>query len=134
MKSLKIWGSLITLFKNEKCKVDYLYIRKNSACSIHNHSYKINRFFLIKGDVRIITDFGEQKLREGETFDVAPNLTHQFKALKNSFMLEIAFVEEGTLEEKDISRKVQGGEFIDGKFFTLDQLKQRNWKDYEDYE
>lgn len=134
MKSLKIWGNLNTIFQNDKCKIDYLYVRKDTACSIHYHDKKINRFFLIRGDVRILTDFGEHKLVLGEAFDVMPGTTHQFKALKNSFMLEIAFVDEGALEETDINRKIQGGQFIDGVFKTLTELKSNNWKDFKDYE
>lgn len=134
MKSLKIWGEVTTIFQNTKCKVDYLYIRKDTACSVHYHEHKINRFFLIKGEVSVLTDYGEHKLKIGESFDVTQKLTHQFKATKNSFLLEIAFVNDGELEEIDIVRKIQGGEFIDGRFYTLDQLKQRNWKEYEEYE
>ena len=134
MNHLKIWGELKTIFENDKCKIDYLYVRKNTACSIHYHENKVNKFFLISGDIRVVTDFGEKKLIIGESFDVHPNTTHQFRAFKNSFMLEIAFVDKGVLEEDDIIRKIQGGQFIDDKFYTLDELKKNNWKEYEDYE
>jgi len=134
MQNLKIWGWVFTIFENEKVKVDYLYIRKNAQCSIHHHISKKNLFFLIKGNVNIVTDYGEKKLKVGEPFIVHQNVQHAFKALKNSFMLEIAFVEEGKLEESDIIRKIQGGQFIDGKFKTLEELKKDNWKEYEDYE
>jgi len=128
MLGLKVWGKIFTIFKNEKCKIDYLYVEKDSCCSIHKHSFKKNIFFLISGDIRIITDFGEHKLEKAKPFDVASGITHQFKALKNSFMLEIAYVEKGKLKEEDINRKIQGGKFIKGKFYTLNELKGNNWE------
>ena len=133
-KIRKIWGELDNIFMNEKCKVDVLYLEKNTGCSIHHHNQKINRFYLIKGSVEIRTDLGKKKLKVKEIFDVYPNLTHQFVALKDSILIEIAFVEDNILEESDIIRKIQGGRFIKGKFYTLEELKDVNWEEYKNYE
>lgn len=130
----KIWGNLNNIFSNDKCKIDVLYLDANTGCSIHYHERKINRFFLIKGSVKIKTDLGDKLLKKGEIFDVCPPLIHQFIALKDSVLIEIAFTEDELLEKSDIIRKIQGGKFINGKFFTLEQLKEDNWKEYKSYE
>jgi len=129
----KIWGDLNNIFNNDKCKIDVLYLQKNTACSIHYHKNKINRFCLIRGSVKLKTDLGNKVLKKNEIFDISPYLTHQFIALKNSILIEIAFVEQDKLKESDIVRKVQGGKFINDKFYTLDELKKENWKEYKDY-
>ena len=123
----KVWGHLHNVFLNEQVKVDTLYLEKDSACSIHFHNEKINRFYLIKGNVSIKTDLGTKELELGEVFDVYPGCTHQFLASEDSILIEVAFVENGTLVESDITRKVQGGKFIAGKFYTLEELKEHNW-------
>lgn len=133
-KIQKIWGYLDNIFSNEKCKIDVLFLQKNSACSVHYHREKINRFYLIKGSVKINSDLGEKILKKNDTFDICPSTVHQFVALKDSILIEIAFVEDGLLKESDIVRKIQGGRFVNGKFFTLDELKKENWKEYKNYE
>ncbi|MFA5048534.1 MAG: hypothetical protein WC516_05935 [Patescibacteria group bacterium] len=134
MKSLKIWGIVNNLYTSEQCKIDHLYIRENTACSLHYHKKKFNRFILLKGNVHILTDLGDYQLKLDEPFDIDPTIIHQFKAFKNSFIIEISFVKEGVLDDLDIIRLKQGGEFINGKFFTLDELKNQNLKAYNDYE
>jgi len=123
----KIWGELNNVFLHRQVKIDILTLEKNTGCSIHFHEHKINRFCLIRGKVKIKTDLGEKLLKKNEVFDVYPKTTHQFIALQNSILIEIAFVDTGVLEEKDIIRKVQGGKFIKGKFYTLNKLKKENW-------
>lgn len=134
MKQLKIWGFVQTIFKNTKCQVDFLYVRKNTVCSLHLHNNKYNRFFLLQGEVEIIINSQIYNLKKGEIFDVEPQIVHQFKGLKNSFMLEISFVNDDNLNLNDIQRLSQGGEFINNEFLTLDQLKEKNLKEYQDYE
>jgi len=130
-KSKKIWGELNNIFLHQQVKVDVLYLERNTGCSIHFHKRKINRFCLLKGKIEIVTDLGKKVLKKNEIFDVYPETTHQFIALQDSILIEIAFVDNGILQEKDIVRKVQGGKFIKGKFYTLDELKDKNWSAYK---
>ena len=124
----KIWGTRNRLLLTKQAEIDLLYLEKNSACSVHNHKKKINRFVLIKGKVIVKTDLGKKELIINEPFDVEPSLTHQFIALKDSILIELAFVKKGKIDEKDITRILQGGKFVNGEFYTLDELKEKNWK------
>ena len=133
-KSKKIWGILDNIFLISKCKVDVLYLDKDTGCSIHFHEKKKNRFYLISGSVKLKTDLGEKILEQYDTFDIYPSITHQFIALEDSILIEIAFVDKGKLKEEDIKRKIQGGKFIKEKFYTLNELKDNNWKGYKNYE
>lgn len=128
----KIWGTKQSLLKTDQTEIDLLHLDANTACSIHHHSHKINKFLLLQGDVRIKSDLGEVKLKINEPFDVEAGIVHQFVVKENSLLLEMAYVREGKIDPKDIVRKVQGGKFIDGKFYTLDELKEDNWKEYQD--
>ena len=128
--SRKIWGIKHRVFENKQTEIDLLYLEKNSACSVHKHKEKINRFFLIKGKVTIKTDLGEKVLSKNESFDVEAGLVHQFIVNEDSILLEMAFVNKSSIDNNDIERLVQGGKFINGKFHTLDNLKKLS----EDYE
>lgn len=125
--SRKIWGIKHRLFQNNQIEFDLLYLEKDSACSVHYHDKKINRFILIKGSVTVKTDLGEKQLVINEAFDVEPPLKHQFIIYEASVLLEMAFVKSGKIAESDIVRKIQGGKFIKGKFFKLDELKKDKW-------
>lgn len=127
----KVWGTRQRLIENEKTEVDLLYLDKDTACSIHSHTNKINRFILIHGNVHIKTDLGTYELRYDEPFDCEPPLKHQFIVYENSIMIEIAYVKDGQIENSDIKRVKQGGKFIDDKFYTLDELKDKNWLEYK---
>jgi len=124
----KIWGIKHRILETDKTEIDLLYLEKDSACSVHSHERKINRFLLISGNVLIKTDLGEKQLIINEPFDVEPPLTHQFVIKEKSVMIELAFVKKGKIDSRDIQRSVQGGKFVKGKFYTLDQLKKRNWR------
>ena len=127
----KVWGSRQRILENDLSEIDYLILEKDSACSIHNHDHKINRFILLSGSVSIKSDLGTYKLLHNVPFDVEPPLYHQFIVHEPSTMIEVAYVREGKIDPDDINRVQQGGRFIDGKFFTLNELKLDEWKDYE---
>lgn len=127
----KVWGEILKVLRLPNAEIDLLYLERDTACSIHKHSSKFNLFLLLQGDISVKTDLGTKELRINEPFVVEPNLTHQFIVHSDSTMLEIAYVNEGTIEAQDIVRKVQGGKFINGKFYTLDQLKDNNWLEYD---
>ena len=126
----KIWGKKHRLLENDLCEIDLLTLEKNTACSQHYHLHKINRFILISGDVRIKTDLGEHKLKVEEPFDVQANLKHQFVVKKDSLLLEIAFVNDGKIDPDDITRLVQGGKFIKGKFYTHKEISDKHWEQH----
>ncbi len=124
----KIWGVCQKLLRTDQTEIDLLHLEKNTACSKHFHKYKINRFILLQGDVRIKTDFGTHRLKVNESFDVEPPLLHQFIAKRKSLLLEITFVKDGKIDQDDIKRLLQGGKFVRGKFYTLEQLREKNWE------
>ena len=124
-KILKIWGERDRILENDLCEIDLLTLKASTACSIHRHDNKINRFILLKGSVILKTDLGSKNLELFEAFDVEPPLTHQFIAHEDSILLEIAFVNEGNIDKNDIERFKQGGIFEKGGFKTLDELKDK---------
>lgn len=123
----KIWGIKNELLKTDQTEIDLLYLERNSACSIHHHKNKLNRFIMISGSVSIRTDLGTYNLVINEPFDVIPPMKHQFIVHEESIMIETAFVKTGKIDANDIERSVQGGLYIDGIFLTLDELKENNW-------
>ena len=83
----KIWGERHRLLLTDKTEIDLLYTKKNTFCSTHKHKSKINLFHIVKGEIRIETEFGNKTLRKGESWTVEPPLKHRFFNVKDSIMI-----------------------------------------------
>jgi len=119
----KIWGNKHSILNTDQIEIDLLYLDKDTCCSIHTHDNKINRFVLLMGEVKIKSSLGDYDLTIDEPFDVEPGVMHQFVVNEYSVMIELAYVKEGYIDKDDIKRFIQGGKFVNGEFFSLDQLK-----------
>lgn len=121
----KIWGRRRRILLTDRTEIDLVYLKKDSFCSTHNHNNKINKFVVVKGKVRIETEYGKIILIKNESFEVRPPLKHRFYALEDSVMIECAYVEKGNIDQNDIDRKSQGGRIVKGKEMTLDVMRKK---------
>ncbi len=122
----KIWGIRNRIVLSNTSEIDHVILKKNTFCSLHNHKKKINFFYVLKGKVKIDSEYGTQILKKGQSFEIRPPLKHRFTALVNSEMIEIAYVEKGIINENDIYRYSLGGRIIDGKYLSIPELKKAN--------
>lgn len=123
----KVWGERHRVLLTDTCEIDYLKLKANTFCSQHNHKEKHNLFYVLKGKVRIDSEFGKVILSKGQSFVVKAPLKHKFVALKNSEMIEIAFVDKGKISENDIYREKQGGRIIKGKYLSIPELRKKGY-------
>lgn len=119
----KVWGTRNRILLTDTCEIDYLKLKANTFCSQHSHENKINLFYVLKGKVRIDSEFGKVVLQKGQSFTVSPPLKHRFVILADSEMVEIAFVNKGKVEADDIKREKQGGRIIKGKYISIPELR-----------
>ena len=125
----KIWGTRRRLLLTDQTEIDLLYVKKDTFCSVHSHLAKTNKFVVVSGKVRIETEFGVQTLKKNQSFEVKPPIVHRFFAVEDSIMIELAFVEEGFIQPKDIKRKKQGGRVVNGKEMTEDKMRKKGLLD-----
>lgn len=122
----KIWGERRRIHIDDKNEIDLLYLKRNTFCSTHNHDTKINKFYVVSGCVRIETEFGKSVLTANQSWVARPPLKHRFFAEVDSVMIEIAYVEEGTIDPDDILRISQGGKLTaNGDEITLDKMREK---------
>lgn len=125
----KVWGKRRRIHLNGKYEIDLLDLKKDTFCSTHRHKTKINKFAVVKGRVKIQSEFGDVILKANEVWEVRPPMVHRFMALEDSIMIEIAYVEEGKIDPNDIERLIQGGRIIEGKEITHDELRDEGMLD-----
>jgi len=125
----KIWGQRRRILLTPTSEIDLLTVNKNCFCSKHSHAKKINKFVVVKGKVRIESEYGSVILRAGESFEVRPPLIHRFFAVEDSVMVELAYVEKGKIDPNDINRLSQGGRIVKGKEMTLVEMRKKGLLD-----
>ena len=128
MNIFKVWGIRNRILLTSKTEIDLLTVKKDCFCSTHSHLTKINKFYVVDGCFEIETPFGTKILNTGESFTVEPPMVHRFKALEDSVVIELAYVIDGIIDEKDINRIKQGGRIINGTEFTLDEIEKQGLK------
>ena len=126
----KIWGERRRIFLNNQVEADLLYLKKDTFCSTHSHSTKINRFVVVSGKIKIETDYGSKILYPNDSWDVYPPRVHRFFAMEDSVMVELAFTTGNIkIDPRDINRRSQGGRVIDGKEYTLNEMEEKGMLD-----
>ncbi len=123
----KVWGERSRILLSPTCEIDHLKLKKQSFCSLHSHKNKINLFYVLKGKVKIETEYGQIVLKKGQSFKVAPPLKHRFIALERSEMIECAFVLKENIDDKDINRIKLGGKIIKGQFISIPELRKKGY-------
>jgi mannose-6-phosphate isomerase-like protein (cupin superfamily) len=125
----KVWGTRKRILLTDTCEIDLLHVFDDSFCSTHSHKYKINKFVVLSGKIRIETEYGYITLKEGDQFEVRPPLKHRFFAEEHTDMIELAYVEKGKINPNDIDRESQGGRVINGEEITLDKMREEGLLD-----
>ena len=119
----KIWGERRRILLTDTIEADLLYLKGETFCSTHKHKDKSNLFYVVKGEVRIETEFGNKVLKANECWTVKPPLIHRFCPLTDGIMIEIAYVDRGKIDPDDIERFSQGGRIVNGKEITFNELR-----------
>lgn len=116
----KNWGSKWCISQSIDKRVDLLFIKAGGYSSKHLHTTTSNSFFLLVGELQIITfephtedseDLVIKELNKDDVYTLVPKQTqHRFRALTDVMVLEItekqtssAFIDE------DIYRFDEGG-------------------------
>jgi len=109
----KVWGKTKCLFSNGTSEFHIINAVKGGYCSKHKHLSKHNRFFVLSGQLEIITytQTGEDKvvIGPGEFTDVPPAVFHKFVALTDVECLEIYWIDTINGNGNDIVREDIGG-------------------------
>jgi len=106
-RTLKGWGEKNNIFCNDLCEVSVLSLVPKQRCSWHKHGAKSNLFYVIEGELFIVTEWGIAHLTEGQVFTTRPGEYHEFRTGdKPAKIIEIMSVR---YDSEDIFRETLGG-------------------------
>ena len=117
-KEIKVWGRRTKIYSDGKTEVYLLDVEpspegKPVACSIHHHSMKYNRFFVVSGRLGVEHGAGEElntagsryQLEVGDEYTVPPGDIHRFIVTEPAEIIETTWADEIT---EDIHRRDVG--------------------------
>lgn len=116
----KVWGRVRHLFHSDYASVSHLEVKAGFQCSRHKHSFRINQFTVLSGEVvieRWLYRNGEAellpevRLKAGDSFSVPAGMFHRFRVIESGEMVEVYWPQrEGLFVSiNDIIRLDEGG-------------------------
>ena len=84
-------------------------IKKGYRCSYHYHRFKVNKFYVLEGELKIRHEQGETILNKGEVFTISPPNKHCFIGITDVLAIEVVSVQ---LVDADIIRSDSGGKDV----------------------
>lgn len=114
------WGQRIRTFEWDSGIATILYLEPWQRCSYHSHKETWNQFFVIEGELGVLTEKGyTTHLRKGQAFTVEPRVKHEFQTYYSPTIVEeIAYVKYNPY---DIDRESFGGPLKEDKFGSNDK-------------
>ena len=102
------WGDRTVVYQNSTGMVTVLTLKPHKRCSWHYHKTAYNRFYVIRGILGVKTENGLSKIWEGQSFEVAPGLWHEFQTYEeDTIIVEVCYVK---YDPSDITRDRLGGD------------------------
>ena len=106
----KAWGQTRCVYAACNVEVHRIEVVAGGFCSEHQHTAKVNRFYVESGVLEVLVWHGDEpdvtRLTAGQMTDVQPNLWHSFKADTAVVAYEIY---SSTSNASDIIRRSIGG-------------------------
>lgn len=68
----------------------FLFVDDGQTCPYHKHGKKHETFFVMKGQVRMMVDGEEKRLKEGEVLIMPPGKRHSFTGIGPALLLEVS--------------------------------------------
>jgi len=83
----------------------YLFVFDGQTCPNHRHGEKIETFFIVKGQVKIVYDSAVMQMSPGDVLRVENSKYHSFTGIGPALLLEISMpcmVDDNYFENSDI--------------------------------
>jgi mannose-6-phosphate isomerase-like protein (cupin superfamily) len=98
-KKPKPWGYERPLAEFQGVFLKELFLRKDTASSLHYHEKKDEFFYIVRGKLRVLRGDDETTLGSGDTLHIKPGQRHRLYPIEDTLILEL-----GTLMFGDVVR------------------------------
>ena len=94
IKSVRPWGDIHMVVRNQKCSVDLTHVRPGERASLHTHDVRYELFHFLDDGALLELDAEVHRPHAHEEYLIRPGQRHRFWAEDNEFrMLVVCFGE-----------------------------------------
>ncbi len=94
IKSVRPWGDIHVVVRNQTCSVDLTHVRPGSRASLHTHDVRTELFHFIDDGAYLELDGKVCEPKAGDEYLILPGTEHRFWAEDKPFhMLVVSFGE-----------------------------------------
>lgn len=110
IKSVRPWGDIYMVVRNQKCSVDLTRVRPGQRASLHSHEVRYELFHFLDDGAHLELDGQIYHPKAHDEFLIEPGVRHRFWAEETSFrMLVVCFgkwqAEDQCRHEDDYGRQ-----------------------------
>lgn len=100
IKSIRPWGDIHMLVRNQKCSVDLTHIKPGERSSLHSHKIRYELFHFLDDGACLEIDGEIFRPKAHEEFMLEPGMKHRFWAIENDFRMIVICFGKWTAEDQ----------------------------------
>jgi len=100
VKSIRPWGDIHMIVRNQKCSVDLTHVRPGERASLHSHDVRAELFHFLDDGAYLEVDGVVSRPKAHEEHIMYPGMKHRFWAEDKDFRMLVVSFGEWTVEEQ----------------------------------
>ena len=99
-ESVRPWGDIHMVVRNQKCSVDLTHVKPGHRASLHSHEIRYELFHFLDDGAYLELDGKIYRPAEHEEFLIYPKAKHRFWADEKDFRMLVVCFGEWTVEDQ----------------------------------
>ncbi|MHB9033488.1 MAG: cupin domain-containing protein [Anaerolineae bacterium] len=100
LKSVRPWGDIHMVVRNQRCSVDLTHVRPGQRASLHSHAVRYELFHFLDDGAWLEIDGRVYRPAEHDEFLIEPGMVHRFWAEAADFRMLVVSFGEWTAEDQ----------------------------------
>ena len=100
VKSVRPWGDIHLLVRNQTCSVDLTHIKPGERSSLHSHEIRYELFHFLDDGAYLEIDGELYRPKAHDEFMLEPGMKHRFWAIQDDFRMVVVCFGEWTTEDQ----------------------------------
>ena len=101
IKSVRPWGDIYVMVRNQRCSVDLTHVRPGERASLHTHGVRAELFHFIDDGAYLELDGEVSRPKAGEEHLIPPGVKHRFWADDRPFHMVVISFDEWLAEDQE---------------------------------
>jgi mannose-6-phosphate isomerase-like protein (cupin superfamily) len=100
VKSVRPWGDIHMVVRNQKCSVDLTHVKPGERASLHSHEVRTELFHFLDDGAYLEIDGEISRPKAHDEVVLYPGMKHRFWADETDFRMLVVCFEEWTVEDQ----------------------------------